>query len=239
MKNLAIETVKMVVQVGLIVFAMKSFAFAQNFIPSESMVPTLEVGDRLITDKTAYGWSRYSMMVDPGISMPGENGRMFGALPERGDVVTFTHPVSGDVWIKRVIGLPGDKIALRQGRVFINGKMLPRTFVKHYTYREFQGRPVSVVLFEEELPNGRTHAIIERSDSGYADFMEERTVPEGKLFLMGDNRDNSGDSRFDALGFVPVENLQGRARMISYSLHDCVPEDGLTCAPRRFFSAIR
>lgn len=232
-------TVGFIAQVAAIVFVMKSFAFAQVFIPSESMVPTLEVGDRLITDKTAYGWSRYSMLVDPHVSFPGADGRILGALPARGDIVTFTHPHSGETLIKRVIGLPGDRIALKDGRLFINGKLIERDFKGEYSYRQYRGGSITVRLYDERLPGGTVHEIIERSDHDYADTMAEVTVPAEHFFAMGDNRDNSSDSRFAELGFVPVENIQGQARLITFSLHDCQPEPGLVCAPRRYLSVIR
>ncbi|KAG1650065.1 Signal peptidase I [Nymphon striatum] len=202
------------------------------------MLPTLEVGDRLITDKTAYGWSRHSMMIDPGFKLPGENGRIAGTVPARGDVVTFTHPKDQETYIKRVIALPGDSIAVQNGRLIINGKMVLRTYQKTYSYREYQGRVVTVDMYDEALPGGHTHTIVEQSDNGFSDFMPKRTIPDGHVFVMGDNRDNSSDSRFSSLGFVPIENIQGRARMISYSLYDCDQELGLNCAKRRYFSKI-
>lgn len=226
-------------QVGAIVFVMKSFAFAQNYIPSESMVPTLEVGDRLLTDKTAYGWSRHSLIADPGLAFPGSNGRIWGSLPERGDVVTFIHPINGETMIKRVIGLPGDRVALTNGRLIINGEMVERRKTGQYSYRQHAAGPVTVTLYDELLPEGVVHKIIEQGDNGWGDHMAETKVPDGMLFMMGDNRDNSLDSRFRQMGFVPVENLTGKARLITYSLHECSAEQGLACAPRRYFSAIQ
>ena len=233
-----LDAVAFAAQVAAIVFVMKSFAFAQVYIPSESMVPTLEVGDRLITDKTAYGWSRHSLLIDPHVSFPGKDGRLFGRLPARGDVVTFTHPRTGETMIKRVIGLPGDRIALHDGRLVINGETVQRDLKGEYAYRQFRGGSVTVRRYDEHLPGGTVHEIIERSDRGFADDMPEVTVPAEHFFAMGDNRDNSADSRFSELGFVPVENILGRARLITYSLHDCRPEPGLVCAPRRYLSPI-
>ena len=220
------------------VFVMKSFAIASNHIPSESMVPTLEVGDRIFVSKWAYGYSRHSLLVDPGVSLPGKDGRVFEQLPRRGDVVTFTHPHSGETMIKRVIGLPGDRIALNKGRLIINGASVPRVEQGRYSYRQYQGGVVEVTRYEELLPDGRAHPIIERSDHDYADNMAEVTVPEGHLFMMGDNRDNSADSRFQEMGFVPVENLQGRADMIGWSLYSCEQKPGLKCGDRRFLEMI-
>lgn len=226
------------VQVFAIVFVMKSFAVASNFIPSESMVPTLEVGDRIFVSKWPYGYSRHSLLFDPGVRLPGKDGRLFGGVPARGDVVVFTHPRSGETMIKRVIGLPGDRIAVHRGRLFINGEIVPRAERRHYSYRDDRGSVVSVTRYDESLPGGHAHPIIERSDRGFADEFGEIAVPEGNLFMMGDNRDNSADSRFAEMGFVPLENLQGRADVIGWSLYTCADEPGLACAKRRTLTAI-
>lgn len=226
-------------QVAAIVMVTKSFAFASHFIPSESMVPTLEVGDRIAVSKWPWRYSRHSLIIDPHVSLPVDGGRLFAALPERGDVAVFTHPKTGDTMIKRVIGLPGDRIALQGGRLIINGVVVPRAAGAAYRYREHQGGVVMVRRYEETLPGGRSHPIIEQTDRGLADDMAEITIPAGHLFMMGDNRDNSLDSRFARMGVVPLENLQGRAELIGWSLHRCAAEAGLACAPRRTLSMIR
>jgi signal peptidase I len=226
-------------QVVAIVFLMKSFAFASNYIPSESMQPTLEVGDRLVISKWAYGYSRHSLAIDLHADVPTGDGRVLSSLPTRGDVVVFTHPQGSDTMIKRVIGLPGDRIALAHGRLYINGALVERRETAHYSYREYRGSVADVIRYDEYLPGGRTHAIIERSDNGFADTFSEVTVPENHLFMMGDNRDNSADSRFEDMGFVPVANLQGRAEAVMWSLYSCEPEDGLTCAGKRALTRIR
>jgi signal peptidase I len=218
--------------------AAHSFAFASNYIPSESMVPTLQIGDRIAVDKWAYGWSRYSLPIDPGFSFPTKDGRLPSHLPKRGDVVVFTNPVSGETYIKRVIGLPGDRIAMHDGRLYLNGTEAPRLKTGRYTYIDPSGVPVTVTRYRETIPGGSTHTIIERTDHGIADEMAETTVPPGKLFMMGDNRDDSADSRFPELGFVPMENLQGRADLITYSLYSCEKEPGLTCARKRYLTPI-
>ncbi|HVW54067.1 MAG TPA: signal peptidase I [Rhizobiaceae bacterium] len=215
-----------------------SFAFASNYIPSESMVPTLQIGDRLAIDKWAYGWSRYSLPIDPGFSFPTKDGRIFSHLPKRGDVVVFTNPVSGETYVKRVIGLPGDRIAMHEGRLYVNGVKAARRKTGRYSYLDPSGTPVTVTRYEETIPGGSTHTIIERTDHGFADEMAEVTVPPEDLFMMGDNRDDSADSRFPELGFVPLENLKGRADLITYSFYTCEKEPGLTCARRRYLSPI-
>ena len=215
----------------------RTAAFATYFIPSESMVPTLEIGDRLAVSKFAYGWSRFSLPLESiGVQF---NGRILGSLPERGDVVVFAHPMDRKTMIKRVIGLPGDRIELRHGRLLINGGMAERVLEATYHYRDPQGSVVRVTRYTETLPGGRTHQIVQRSDNSEGETMRSYVVPAGYLFMMGDNRDDSADSRFaNLMGPVPVENLIGRADKILYSNYDCAPEPGLYCAQRRSLVAI-
>ena len=226
-----------IVLVGLSLAALfRTAAYATYFIPSESMVPTLEVGDRLAVSKFAYGWSKFSLpLTNVGIQM---NGRVLGSLPARGDVVVFVHPFDGRTMIKRVIGLPGDHIRLSKGRLYINGELVQRRVASAYHYREQQGSVVGVTRYTERLPGGREHTIIQRSDYASAETMPDFEVPSGRLFMMGDNRDNSADSRFAAMGPVPLDNLIGRADTVIYSNHSCQSEPGLYCAPRRSLSVI-
>ncbi|MBZ0162609.1 MAG: signal peptidase I [Notoacmeibacter sp.] len=223
---------------ALVVFVMKSFAFASNYIPSESMVPTLEVGDRLFVARWPYGVSRYSLAVNPGFSLGGGDGRLLSHVPARGDIVTFAHPANGETYVKRVIGLPGDRVALSHGRLFINGEIAARRMISTYDYRTPAGNVARVTRYAETLPGGAEHAIIERGDDYLADNMNEITVPQGKLFLMGDNRDNSADSRFAEMGFVPLENLEGRVDAVLWSLHSCDEEPDLACARKRFLAKV-
>ena len=221
----------------VISFVFRTAAFATYYIPSESMVPTLEVGDRLAVSKFSYGWSRYSV---PGVGFrEGAPKRLFGSTPRRGDVVVFQHPHADMTMIKRVIGLPGDEIAVRRGRLRINGKLVERKFVRDYSYREHQGGVVRVREFLEMLPGVPPHVIIEQSDAGYADRSQDFKVPADHLFMMGDNRDNSADSRFRSMGFVPVGNLVGRADAILFSLKRCASEPGLSCPGSRYLSLIK
>jgi signal peptidase I len=237
-KQKIVELARTLIGVALFTFVLKTVAFATYYIPSESMVPTLEVGDRVIATKFDYGYGPYSTPLISLPQMPFADGRLFSHLPERGDIVLFRHPKTGETLVKRLIGLPGDRIRVTAGRLIINGVVVPRQLLKTYIYRQFEGAPVEVTEYEESLPGRRTHAVIMQSDLRAQENTGEYEVPAGHVFVMGDNRDNSADSRFDSLGYVPVENLIGRSRAILYSLHGCEPEAGFTCADRRFLTTL-
>ena len=179
-------------------------------VPSGSMEPTLLVGDELIGAKFAYGYGKYSLPVG---HLPYVSGRLLNRSPERGDVVVFRLPRDpATTYVKRVIGLPGDRIRLRAGRLYINDALVPRR-----TAGAFEGR----LLYIETLPDGREHEIVEVSDTDRYDDTPEYVVPPRHYFMMGDNRDNSVDSRIAAdrggVGFVPEENLVARADLLLLS----------------------
>jgi signal peptidase I len=210
-----LDTVKTVVYAVLIALVVRTVAYEPFNIPSGSMVPTLLVGDYLFVSKFSYGYSRYSLP----FGLPLFSGRIFFHPPDRGDVVVFKLPTDNSTdYIKRVIGLPGDHIQMKNGILYINGQPCPRRRVEDYLYQEGNGAVLPVAQYIETLPNGRQHPIIEMTDRGPLDNTQEYVVPAGDYFMMGDNRDNSQDSRvLSAVGYVPAENLIGPAQFIFFS----------------------
>lgn len=189
--------------------------FAEPFsIPSGSMIPTLLVGDYLFVSKMSYGYSRHSMP----LSVPLFKGRIFYTEPKRGDVLVFKMPSDNKTdYIKRLIGMPGDKVQMKEGRLYINGSRIERVSEGEYVMRDFSGKALRFEKYTEYLPGGTSHTIIEASDHAPFDNTEEFSIPEGHFFMMGDNRDNSLDSRSVKVGFVPEVNLIGRAKFLFFS----------------------
>lgn len=209
-----IENIKTIVYAGLIAVGVRTVAYEPFNIPSGSMIPTLLVGDYLFVSKYSYGYSRYSLPFSP----PVFSGRVFGSVPKRGDVVVFKYPRDTSVdYIKRVIGLPGDKVQVREGQLYINGELCPRKPLGDYLSND-NGVRMMEKEYAETLPNGVKHEILKERDDGWVNNTPEYVVPADRLFVMGDNRDNSADSRFmDGVGFVPMENLVGRAEILFFS----------------------
>lgn len=221
-RNSLWSDIKSIIYVVIAVFAFRIFAYEPFNIPSGSMIPTLQVGDYLFVSKFSYGYSTYSLSV-PFVGGPDWfAGRIFPGTPDRGDVAVFKLPADNKTdYIKRVIGLPGDRIQMVQGVLHINGVPVETKLVDTaYSYRDREsGATRTGVLLEETLPEGKKHLILHTGDrtSPYNNTPEYK-VPEGYYFMMGDNRDDSMDSRFQSVGPVPFKNLVGRATALFFSV---------------------
>lgn len=215
-----LENIKTIVYAGLIAVGIRTFAFEPFNIPSGSMIPTLLVGDYLFVSKYSYGYSHFSLPFSPNLFQ----GRLLGSLPQRGDVAVFKYPRdTSEDYIKRIVGLPGDHIQMRNGLLFINGQQLDRRSAGDYTADD-DGVRMQLHRYIETLPGGRQHPILKASDDERLDNTPEYVVPADHVFAMGDNRDNSADSRvMNGVGFVPVDNLVGRAEVIFFSVDATVP----------------
>ncbi|MBB3949387.1 signal peptidase I [Aureimonas jatrophae] len=206
------ETVKVIVQALLLALVIRTVLFQPFSIPSGSMMPTLLIGDYLFVSKWSYGFSKYSIPFSPDLF----EGRILASAPERGDVVVFRKPNETDTdYIKRLVGLPGDRIQMRDGVLFINGQAVPKEPAGTFTTET----GVPVPQFRETLPNGVTYITLDAETNSVGDNTREFVVPEGHYFMMGDNRDNSLDSRFD-VGYVPFENFVGKAQVIFFSMEN-------------------
>ena len=228
----ALKTIFYAVLIALVV---RTFLYEPFNIPSDSMYPGLHKGDYLFVSKFSYGYSNYSIPFSPDVT----DGRILAGSPKRGDVAVFRQPNNTSVdFIKRVIGVPGDSIQVRNGRLYLNGKQVRRAGpltrndlsdirdLKAYdalTGRECtapSGLPAPAKLYREILPSGRAHPIYECSDRVRgSDNTGIYTVPAGHYFMMGDNRDNSSDSRFSGVGMVPLKNFIGRAQFLFFSVN--------------------
>ena len=233
---------------------LRSLIVAPFSIPSGSMLPTMMIGDYLFVSKWPYGYSSASFPFE----FPPFKGRIFGSYPERGDIVVFEGPAGADV-VKRVVGLPGDMVAVEGGRLILNGKPVPRQQLDDFAMRITPNSPCRVVppavamtrplgdgrpaciypAYRETLPGGRSYTVLDQTDTGYADNFGPVAVPQAHIFVMGDNRDDSLDSRYPVIsggmGFVPIDRVVGRAERVFWST------DGSSSwiNPLSWFSALR
>ncbi len=237
--------------------------YEQRVIPSESMVPTLQVGDRVAVAKFAYGYDRYSLPFSFGRYLPLPKGRIFASMPKRGDVVVFEHPHTGRVMIKRLVGLPGDRIQMIGEELIVNGAPIENEFVRTVRYPPYkENRIVTAYEWRETAENGQSWLTNRQEKGDRGDNTVLFIVPDGYVFMMGDNRDNSLDSRFTSghcppvdgvidragctpavdpkkasIGFVPLDHLIGRADTVLMTFHHCKLLDGETC-PKRVWKGL-
>ena len=208
------ETISVIVQALLLALVIRTLLFQPFSIPSGSMRPTLLEGDYLFVTKWAYGYSRYSLPLSPDLF----SGRIWGSDPERGDVVVFKFPPNPSLdYIKRVIGLPGDRVQVKDGVLYINDEAVQREKIGEITNPDITETDRPVDVYRETLPNGVSYDTLDLTPNSAGDNPREFVVPEGHYFMMGDNRDNSADSRF-TVGFVPEDHLVGRANIIFFSI---------------------
>lgn len=247
------ETTRFLLFLFLFTLVLRTFIIAPFMIPSGSMLPGLKIGDYLFVAKWPYGYSRYAFP----FGLARFHGRALGGAPERGDVVIFRHPGSDSDWVKRLIGLPGDRVQIRAGQIFLNGKAVPKVRIADYLMPRTPNSPCRYVggyrpqpvveggesycpypRFRETLPNGRSYEVLDQIN-GIADDTRIFTVPPGHYFMMGDNRDDSADSRFSlaeqGVGYLPEDNLIGRPVIVFFST------DGSAewLKPWTWFSALR
>jgi signal peptidase I len=232
------DTLRFFLLLFLAAVILRSFVVAPFSIPSGSMLPSLVIGDHLFVAKWPYGYSRYAMPFGLG----GFDGRFLGRLPARGDIVVFRYPgPEEEDYVKRVIGLPGDTVEVRRGIVILNGAPLPRQRIADFVMPVTANSPCRAVAregarrlddadgtsicawprYRETLPGGRSYEVLDQTETSPGDNAAPVVVPEGHVFVMGDNRDDSLDSRFlvedGGVGLLPVENLLGRALIVFWS----------------------
>ena len=215
-KNNFISNLKSVLFAIFIALLIRSFIAEPFNIPSGSMKPNLLVGDFIFVSKWSYGYSKHSLPFSMGWS----DKKLFSRIPNRGDVVVFKNPEDNRTdYIKRVIGLPGDKIKIVNGEIILNDSNIIRKKMNDFIDNDDQSSMKRVRRYKEYIDNLNFN-ILDIMDNGIVDNTETFIVPEGHFFVMGDNRDNSQDSRFKTIGYIPFDNLVGKARFIFFSLEN-------------------
>jgi signal peptidase I len=210
-----VDTIVVIIEALVIAVLFRTFLYQPFSIPTGSMQSTLMIGDYFVASKFAYGYGKYSFVVPLPF-----NGRILGSEPKQGDIVVF-HNISNEDYIKRLIGLPGDKIQMIEGRLYINGTMVERELVGDAIDSDSRNRDAPVKVYRETLPNGVVHTIQEISDDQQLDNTGVFEVPPGHYFFMGDNRDRSQDSRvLSAVGYVPNDAIIGKAEARFFSIKD-------------------
>lgn len=213
-------TIIVIIEALIIALVFRTLLFQPFSVPTASMQSTLLIGDYFVASKYTWGLGRYSF---PSGIIPFE-GRLFGREPNRGDIAVFHNTLTGDEWVKRVIGKPGDRIQMRAGRLYINDDLVEREMVGLGFDKDSHDTSVPVIIYRETLPNGTAHDIQEISDNGPLDDTAEYLVPADHYFMMGDNRDRSQDSRvLSNPGYVPFGNIVGKAEARFFSMTDDTP----------------
>lgn len=259
----AMEWFRLLIVFIPVLFVFSTLAFEQRVIPSESMVPNLQVGDRVLVNKFSYGYSRFSVPWGADKLLPLGEGRIFGKAPERGEVIVFMHPHFRRVMIKRLIGIPGDRVEMRDEVLYLNGAPVETEFLRNMNYIPHSRRnPQPTREYRETIGDVSflTHQWRENSSS---DNTAVFIVPEGHLFFMGDNRDNSTDARYisghcpkvngiiseagctprgsleDAsVGFVPMDHIIGKGVTVAWTTKRCRRDPGLDCPPKRVWKGL-
>ena len=213
-----LETIIVILEALFIALAIRTFFYQPFNIPSGSMMGNLLIGDYLFVSKFTYGYSKHSFP----FSLPLFEGRAWASPPHRGDVVVFKNEKENNVdYIKRVIGLPGDKIQMIHSMLYINGRPVHRERVEDFQSVDSFGQPTYIRQYRETLPEGKSYLTLDATDNGSLDNTGVYEVPPNHYFMMGDNRDNSQDSRvLDRVGYVPFEDIEGRAEIIFFSVQE-------------------